>query len=57
MIVFNHFLSFPIVSCDWWLVTPEMSRVRDGVYKTLSLFFLRAKEIAWGRVLRPVLRL
>ena len=36
------------------LVTPEMSWVRDGVYKTLFLFFFKNKGIAWGRVLEPV---
>ena len=33
---------------DGGLVTPEMSRVRDGVYKTLFLFFYKEQGNCLG---------
>ena len=32
------------------LVTPEMSRVRDGVYKTLFLFFCNYPGLLWAEL-------
>ena len=55
VIIFNRFLIFHPYSEGGGLVTPEMSRVRDGVHKTLFLFFLRARELpgveSWNRFL------